>query len=408
MDIKVSSETGRLRGVVVHTPGREVSLVSPDVKQKLLFDDIIFEADAHEEHQNMLAIFATAIGSTDGVIQITDLIRETFAEENARSHFISLLLQELPSSNLRAIERRLERLAPDELLDFAVMGQTPGMPEFTLLPCPNILFTRDLAAVVNDGIILSRAAKKVRIRESLLMDTLVEFHPLFRSVREKAFRMQGYESIEGGDILVVSPELVLLGMSERTSFSGIMKAAGALLGWGVKDVLIVDIPKQRSSMHLDTIFTFASENECIVFPPSIIGRTNNVVRLSLHEDGGFKTRLMPDLRSALQELLDREIHYINCGGEDLNSQLREQWTDGANVFALADGVVVGYERNIHTFEAMEARGYEVMTQFDFINQYRHSSFQTEPGLRIAISFIGNELCRGRGGARCMTQPILRD
>src|SRR5690606_6145159 len=117
--------------------------------------------------------------------------------------------------------------------------------EFTLLPCPNILFTRDLAAVVNDGIILSRAAKKVRIRESLLMDTLVEFHPLFRSVREKAFRMQGYESIEGGDILVVSPELVLLGMSERTSFSGIMKAAGALLGWGVKDVLIVDIPKQR-------------------------------------------------------------------------------------------------------------------------------------------------------------------
>src|SRR5690606_8210605 len=121
--------------------------------------------------------------------------------------------------------------------------------------------------------ILSRAAKKVRIRESLLMDTLVEFHPLFASVRDNAFRMEGYESIEGGDILIPDPKLVLIGMSERTTFSGIMKAAGAIFEMGVEHVLIVDIPKQRSSMHLDTIFTFASEDECIVFPPSITGKS---------------------------------------------------------------------------------------------------------------------------------------
>src|SRR5690606_39614968 len=119
-DIMVSSETARLRSVVVHTPGREVSLVSPDVKQKLLFDDIIFEADAKIEHQNMLALFEKAIGRPEGVIQITDLIQEAFEAADARSHFIQLLLQELPTSNLRAIERRLDRLEPHELLEFAV------------------------------------------------------------------------------------------------------------------------------------------------------------------------------------------------------------------------------------------------------------------------------------------------
>jgi arginine deiminase len=408
MQLKVSSETGLLKGVIVHTPGREVSLVSPDVKHKLLFDDIIFETDARIEHENMLAIFEVVTNGGLGVIQITDLIRESFQLEAARHHFIDLLMQELPGENLRVISKRLSGLDAEELLEFSIMGQTAGMPDFTLLPSPNILFTRDLAAVVNEGIILSRAAKKARIRESLLMDTLVEFHPLFASVRDNAFRMKGYESIEGGDILIPDPKLVLIGMSERTTFSGIMKAAGAIFEMGVEHVLIVDIPKQRSSMHLDTIFTFASNNECIVFPPSIVGKSQNVVCLERGDDGLFKTRLMIDLHSALEELLDRKFHFINCGGDDLNSQLREQWTDGANVFALAPGVIVGYERNIHTFAALADRGYEVMTQTDFIQNYQQSSFQPEPDLRIAVSFIGNELCRGRGGARCMTQPIYRD
>jgi len=261
--------------------------------------------------------------------------------------------------------------------------------------------------VINEGIILSRAAKKARLRESLLMDTIVEHHPLFASVRGKAFRMQGYESIEGGDILIPDEKLVLIGMSERTSFSGIMKAAGAIFDWGVDNVLIVDIPKQRSSMHLDTIFTFASENECIVFPPSITDRMDNVVCLSRDHDGHFKTRLMSSLKNALEELLGRSFHFIKCGGDDPNSQLREQWTDGANVFALAPGVIVGYERNVHTFEALTNNGYEIMTQFDFINNHQQTAFKADPDHKIAISFIGNELCRGRGGARCMTQPTAR-
>jgi arginine deiminase len=407
MKIKVSSETGVLESVIVHTPGREVSLVSPDVKNKLLFDDIIYEADARIEHEDMLAIFEVIVGDNDGVIQITRLIREVFEHESARMYFVGLLMQELQAENLRAIEKRLLKLDADQLLEFAIMGQTEGMPDFNLLPSPNILFTRDLAAVINDGIILSRAAKKARLRESLLMDTVVEFHPLFESVRGNAFRMQGYESIEGGDILIPDEKLVLIGMSERTTFSGIMKAAGAIFDWGVDNVLIVDIPKQRSSMHLDTIFTFASDDECIVFPPSITGRKDNVVCLSRNDDGHFQTRLMSSLKNALEELLNRSFNFIKCGGDDPNSQLREQWTDGANVFALAPGVIVGYERNVHTFDALAKNGYDIMDQYDFISNHQQTPFEADPDNKIAISFIGNELCRGRGGARCMTQPIAR-
>lgn len=406
MKIKVSSETSVLHNVIVHTPGREVSLVNPDVKNELLFDDIIYEADARIEHEDMLAIFEVVVGE-QGVFQITKLIRDVFEHENARMHFVGLLMQELQAENLRAIEKKLLKLDAEQLLEFAVMGRTDGMPDFTLLPSPNLLFTRDLAAVINDGIILSRAAKKARIRESLLMDTLVEFHPIFASVKSKAFRMQGYESIEGGDILIPDEKLVLIGMSERTSFSGIMKAAGAILDMGVENVLIVDIPKQRASMHLDTIFTFSSDDECIVFPPSITGRRDNVVCLSRDNDHRFRTRLMTSLKDALEELLNRPFNFIKCGGSDPESQLREQWTDGANVFALAPGVIVGYERNVHTFDALAENGYEIVDQYDFVNNYKLTPFEADPDLKIAISFIGNELCRGRGGARCMTQPISR-
>ena len=406
MEINVTSETGHLNGVIVHTPGKEVTMVNPDIKDALLFDDIIFESDAQAEHQAMLDIFRTAMTDNGTIFEITDLILECFQDEEARNYFIDNLIKRLPELNLIAIEKELLNISPEELLEFAVCGVTSVIKDFNLLPSPNILFTRDLAAVINKGIIISRAAKKARARESLLMETIVDYHPVFTNVKDNAFRLAHYDSIEGGDILVVSHDLVIIGMSERTSFSGIMKAAGAIFDYGVKDVLIVDIPKQRSSMHLDTIFTFASDNECIVYPPAITQRTNNVVCLS-REDGNFVTRPKSSLKNALEELMEREFTFINCGGDKEINQNREQWTDGANVFALAPGVIVGYERNTHTFATLKEHGYEIMNQFDFINSFKNNRFKPSPDTKIAITFTGNELCRGRGGARCMTLPINR-
>src|SRR5699024_9512249 len=134
--------------------------------------------------------------------------------------------------------------------------------------------------------------------------------------------------------------------------------------------------------------------------------THNISVLT-QQNGTVQVTSMSSLHIALQELLGNDITFIKCGGEKRTNQYREQWTDGANVFALAPGVIVGYERNTNTFEALEEHGYAVVDQFDFIEEYKAKPFDPE-GKKLAIKFSGHELCRGRGGARCMTMPIKRE
>ncbi len=406
MIINVSSEIGHLNGVIVHTPGHEVSLVNPELKDELLFDDIIFEDDAREEHLAMLEIFKAAMPTDGQVLEIVDLFRTVLNNEEARAYFIEQLIKEFPEENLSVIQHELNQLSPDDLLKFSVQGELHTSKDFNLLPSPNLLFTRDLAAVVGDSILISRAATKTRLRESLIMETIIQFHPLFETVKKNAVRISGHQSIEGGDVLVQSDDLVLIGMSERTSFTGLMKAADGLLSHGVKTVLAVDIPKQRASMHLDTIFTFTSTTDCVAFPPAILEQNDNVVALQKEGDK-ILSEHRSSLKEALKEFSGTDYTFIKCGGEDRTSQFREQWTDGANMFALAPGVVVGYERNTQTFNTLVDHGYSFMNQFEFVEEYANKPLPINKEIRIAVSFQGHELCRGRGGARCMTLPISR-
>jgi arginine deiminase len=407
MQIDIKSEIGHLKTVITHTPGHEVSLVNPDLKEDLLFDDIIFEEDARREHIDMLKLFDAAMPDGGRIIEILDLARDVISTSEAREFFVESLVKSLPEKNIYLIENSLKNLSADELVRFVVEGSLKPKTDFNLWPLPNLLFTRDLAAVVGQNIILSKAAKKARVRESLLMETIVKYHPLFDEVKGNVIKIETGQTIEGGDVLVVDEQTVMIGLSERSSFSGLLTIAESLLDKCIDQIIAVDIPKRRSSMHLDTIFTFTDKDECVVFPPYIIDQNDNVVVLTKHS-GRVTAHQMPSLKKSLEEVCNSEYTFISCGGQDSTDQYREQWTDGANIFALAPGIIVGYERNTKTFNELIEHGYRYMNQYEFIEEYSEKEFKPEEAGKIAITFQGHELCRGRGGARCMTLPLLRN
>lgn len=404
--LNVRSETGHLQEVIVHTPGAEMELVSPDALDELLFEDILFVGHAREEHLMMRAVFEKVIGGPEGVVEIVDLLSTTFQGEKARREFVEKLCIVTPERNLQAFADDLVDLGPEGLTNFALTGASP-MPIFAQ-PLPNLLFTRDVAAVVGDSMILSHPATAARARESLIMNAVVSHHPRFTDQRDRIIRLPRGVTFEGGDLLVASEDTVIVGCSERTSFGGVVSLARELFaGTAIENVIMVDLPNQRSCMHLDTVFTFAEPDLCVVYPPIIEAEgLNNVVCFRAGgTDAALECHAYPSLKTAVEEVLGRSFTFVACGGGDPLSQQREQWTDGANFFSLAPGVVIGYERNGRTFEAMARKGYRVVEAQSFLEYHRESAF--DPAQKLAIKLEGNELSRGRGGPRCMTMPLRR-
>lgn len=196
MRLGITSEVGRLRAVVVHTPGREVSLVHPERRQELLFEDIIFEQGAREEHLNMIALFRKVLPDGEGVYDIADLFREALEQQEARDFFVERFIELHPLQNLRILERELRQLEPDALYELAITGRSP-LP-VSVPPTPNLMFTRDLAAVVGEHILLSRAATPARVRESLIMETVALYHPFFSHHPEQVILLDEGVTLEGG------------------------------------------------------------------------------------------------------------------------------------------------------------------------------------------------------------------
>lgn len=406
-DVYVASETAPLQQVIVHTPGSEMELVSPETRADLLFEDILFTGTARREHRLMGKLFSKVTAHDDVVLQVRALLAEAFEQEDARAAFVEQLCRTEPARNLEAVKDDLHRLSPEELLRFALTGHTT-LP-VAMQPLPNLLFTRDLAAAVHDHLVLGRPAVRARLRERLLLRTVLHYHPAFADLGpERLIELPPGVTFEGGDLLVPAPRVVLIGHSERTSFGGVMAVAHALFNkTPVEHVLAVEIPKQRSCMHLDTVLTFTAPGECVVYPP-LLERAGfgYVVHLTPSGTAGcFETDMRPNLRSVLQEVLEQEMTFIPCGGSERLHQAREQWTDGANLFAIAPGVVVGYERNRRTFKELQRHGYRVASVRSFL-AYHETGF-TPGEEKLALKLEGTELSRGRGGPRCMTMPLAR-
>jgi len=412
----VTSEIGRLKAVAVHRPGLEVDHMTPSLMHELLFDDILFGNEARLEHDVFRAILALV---AEAVVDVQELLAEALAQPGAGEWFCRRLavLHNLDPGRAE----NLAELSPTALAEAAIGGWIIEEPDqsgyqFALAPVPNMLFMRDPMAVLGTGVSLSNMATNARQREPFIMDCIIRHHPQWRIEDDSRIwfdvldnRMRGKPrgsyTIEGGDMLVLSPDLVAVGISVRTSQSAVTLLAERLRHSSpFKTLLAVLMPHHRSVMHLDTIFTQIDPEHCLVFPPYLDPRHDEVlpvVRMDL-TGASMGVVLKPSL---LEALADEGIRLdpIFCGGGSRLDQEREQWTDGANAFCLAPGVILTYARNTRTAEELSRRGYQCIEAERVLSE----RMNLLDGRRYSIMIRGNELSRARGGPRCMTMPLLR-
>ncbi len=406
--VRVTSEVGRLRRVLLHTPGRELLAVTPTTREDFLYDDIIDLELARREHQRFKAILSRFCE----VHEVRDLLEEVADMPEVRTFLIEHVVHVAQSAPLG---QTLSELTAADLVSTFVEGRPVergplqrvlNAAAYALPPLPNLFFTRDAAMVVGEGVVIGSMRYNVRWTEEVLMKTLFQFHPLLGNggliYDGSEERRAGY-TIEGGDLHVLREDVALLGLSERSSPAAFDAMAERLVHeQGITDVFVVVLPVDRAMIHLDMIFTMVDREHCVVFPPSFVGPTRCPV---LHYHAGRDgMREVPNLFAGLRTV-DLPLEPIFCGGDDRTFQEREQWSSGCNFVALRPGLVLGYSRNERTYREMERQaGYRIVRALDFLT----GAASIEEDERAAIIFEGSELVRGGGGARCMTMPFLRD
>lgn len=420
--IEVSSEIGRLRRVLVHRPGLEIDRMIPALMDELLFDDILFGEVARREHERFTAILAVAEVE---VLDAIDLLGDVLEAPAARNATLAALDQiyGVPSELIPV----LEDLDPDDLAEALVggvlvggVGQRRHRSIFDLPPLPNYFFQRDPQFVLGRRVVIASMATDAREREPFLARMLFGHHPELETrgpmlVIEPPPSMRPtfdpgfcYPTIEGGDVLVPYPDTVLVGISERTNKRGARLLAEQLRAANsdFQHMILVELPRGRSYMHLDTVFTFIDHDSCLAYEPVIIPgghQTSTAFRIDLTSDD-LNQHMHGSLPAALAAA-GHEIEVVPCGGsDDLISQAREQWTDGANAFAIAPGVILMYQRNRRTIAELADRGWRVVSDEDILDREVPLLGQGP----TVVALPDNELSRARGGPRCMSMPLRRD
>lgn len=418
MRLCVTSETGKLKSVLVHLPGREIDVMVPPMMGQLLFDDILYGQVAREEHRRFQQLLRFV---AEEIYDVQDLLEEILEDDEIKQIVVPDLARRNKLS--RKLETWLLDQKPDALAEVLIGGiprekEASGeLPSFDLVPVPNYFFTRDPQVVLGSGVVICGMATQARRREALLSKYVFEYHPALREschfrvdymaagAQERAQRL----TIEGGDILVARHDLLIVGMTERTNQAAIKELARSLheVNSGVESMIVVELPKQRSFMHLDTVFTFTSPHECLIYPPVILPGGRQAAKV-WSVDLTKKTASFSPQKSLLAVLRRRgfDLTPIHCGGKKAVDQQREQWTDGANAFTLAPGIIILYERNVRTAEELSSHGYQIVYEDDLL--LGRAELETWTDKKYAIQMQGHELSRARGGPRCMTMPLERD
>ena len=396
----INNEIGKLKKILLHRPGFELDRITPDDLKEVLFDDIPWMSRMRKEHDG----FANILRQTGTeVLYVTDCLLHVISNnKQAKEELVDIVLREVQYDDITVMGLREFLLSLDnkELIRCVIAGLSESEIKsnrvtlsdymqdkypYYFKPIPNLYFMRDVGVVIKNGVAFSKMRTHIRRIESLIIRLIYKYHPDFSGSPVYFDNERERMTLEGGDVLILSKECVLVGFSERTSLEGIDRLAQNLLtsGSGVKKVLAVKIPHERAFMHLDTVFTMVDYDKFIIFPNIL--KDIEVVSITAGDKNTLKYEQEENLKTALAKALNLpSVKLIKSGGSSSVISAREQWNDSTNTLAISPGVVITYNRNEISNEILDRNGIKV------------------------LSIEGSELVRGRGGPRCMSMPLVRE